>query len=217
MKLGDNLNNSFDNVIVRNISESTKRLDNFKITASNINLKYEIYNSIRGDMYIPSDFVVNPTKLYPFPANQYIYGNHLSLLNVHLNSMSKRYSSYVVCDDDTEFYDIQLELIKNYLPNDWDVIIMGNMKKLESIDNEIIYTPTFFKPSVSQIAGSQCAAINSKAYYSILDYMLSYKTHFKTGDAMWDVLSRSNQIKLYMMYPDITHQNRNTLKPYTIE
>lgn len=215
MKLGENLNLTFGNVMVRNVPEAKKRLEHFRIYADKINLNYEVFDGIRGDLYVPIDYQLKQRPhLYPPPGNQYYVGNFLSLLRIHLHAMSKRFPSYIVCDDDTVFVDHNLKLIKNYLPEDWDVVILGSMtynppsKKDEEIE------PVFNKPDFRQIAGSQCIAINSKCYYRILDYLLNFSIHSKSGDIMLDEMSSKKLIKLYMMFPDISYQERKVLKQY---
>jgi hypothetical protein len=220
MKLGENLNLTFGKAIVRNIPESKKRLENFKSSADLINLKYEIFDSIRGDLYVPINYKIKQrTELYPPPSNQYYVGNFLSFLRIHLDVLSKRYSSYIVCDDDTVFNDYNLKDIRGYLPIDWDIIVLGRMNKTapnkynETVEN----VPEFVTPSKNDIAGSQCIAINQKCYYIILDYLLSFQNHSKCGDIMLDELSSNKIIKLYLMLPDVTYQERKKLKPYTYE
>jgi hypothetical protein len=128
--------------------------------------------------------------------------------------MSKRFSSYIVCDDDTVFVDHNLKLIKNYLPPDWDVVILGSIanKSTSKTNDEI--DPVFIKPNTPQIAGSQCIAINSKCYYRILEYLLNFSNHSNFGDIMLDEMSSKKIIQLYAMFPDVSYQERKVLKQY---
>jgi hypothetical protein len=215
MKLGENLNLTFGNVIVRNVPEAKKRLEHFRIYADNISLNYEVFDGIRGDLYVPIDYRLKQRPhLYPSPANQYYVGNFLSFLRIHLYAMSKRFSSYIVCDDDTVFVDHNLKLIKNYLPPDWDVVILGSIanKSTSKTNDEI--DPVFIKPNTPQIAGSQCIAINSKCYYRILEYLLNFSNHSNFGDIMLDEMSSKKIIQLYAMFPDVSYQERKVLKQY---
>lgn len=219
MILGKNLNSTFGKVIVRNVPESKKRLDNFERSANSIELEYEVSESIRGDLYIPSDFKIKQRpQLYPTPSNQYYVGNFLSLLRVHLDALSKRYESYIVCDDDTVFHNLRLKYIKDYLPINWDIIVLGRMCNTIFEDySDREFEPTFITPKITDLAGSQCIAVNKKCYYPMLEHMLSFNEHHRMGDMMLDDLMHHKNIKVYLMLPDITLQDTNSLKPYTLE
>jgi hypothetical protein len=219
MKLGKNLNLTFGKTIVRNVPESVVRLYNFKKYADVIELEYEVFESIRGDLYVPNEFDLTPyNHQYPHPANQYFVGNFLSSMLVHLYVMSKRYESYIVCDDDTVFGDLDLKLIKDYLPDDWDIIILGKISppKYNELGNTEI-EPRFTRAKIGYVSGCHCVAINQKFYFTFLLSLLQFQTNKKFGDGMIDDFIKCKQANVYDMLPDITYQERNLLKPYVFE
>jgi hypothetical protein len=213
VKLGKIINEAFSHVYVKNIPSAIKRLESFKKSANDIKLKYEVYKSIVGDLYVPKNYQVKyRSGLYPEPYNQYLVGNHLTWLSIHLDAMRNNYDSYVVCDDDTIFYDIDLPSIKDKLPDDWDIIVLGEMEKTITSNENINFIRTDPK-----LAGCQCLAVNKKNYYQILNVMLMFNEIGYTGDTLINYLQGHTISNTYSMYPNITHQERYILKPYTIE
>lgn len=213
MKLGKNINNTFSIVYVKNILESKKRLESFKYYANTIDLKYKVYSAFKGDLYVPKDYTIKyRPSLYPNPHNQYLAGNHYTWLSIHLDAMINRYESYVVCDDDTVFKDIEISDISKSLPNDWDILILGEMVDTDESTDEVIFNRLNYN-----IAGCQCIAINNKCYFKVLSHLTSFDILGYTGDVSVGYLSKAELLNVYQMFPSITYQDRTNLIPYTIE
>lgn len=214
MKLGENLNSTFDCIYMRNLPEAVKRRKSFEETANSVDLKYKRVDAIKGYDYVPADYQIKhePTA-YPYPANQYLMGNFYTFTYILLDAMSNNYNSFVYCDDDVIFNEVDISYIKPLLPDDWDVIILGRMCM-----NTKVGDVNFIKTSEEQyISGSHCVAINKKFYYKLMDSLLKMDTEGFFGDRLYHLLASRGEINLYMMMPDITRQERELLKPYTIE
>lgn len=213
MKLGKNINNAFSKVYVKNLLESKKRLESFTHHADIINLKYKVYSAFRGDLYVPKSYTIkHRSKLYPTPYNQYLAGNHYTWLSIHLDAMINRYESYVICDDDTIFKDLEIPDIHKAIPIDWDILILGDMSNVNSNTNELIFNRLNYN-----IAGCHCIAINSKCYFKVLNHLTMFDTLGYTGDVSVNHLSTTELLNVYEMFPSITYQDRKNLIPYSIE
>jgi len=215
MKLGRNLNKTFGRVYVKNLPTSKKRLQLFKENAKKIGLNYTVFKAVNGSKFVESDYEIkrNP-DLYPFPANQYIMGNCYSGIAIHLNAMSHEYESYITCDDDTIFHDINIDFLKPLLPVDWDIIILGSIPNYNDSEMNIPVSFTKLNNDPKEIAGSHCLAIHSRCYNKFLMEMMRVDTHGKIGDAVIHSLAAEGKINLYKLYPNITYQEREKLTPY---
>ena len=217
MKLGENLNKTFGKVIVKNLREAPKRLNNFKKYADAINLDYEVYDAIYGKMFVPKDyeFYNCPSGWLKSPDSQYLFGYHLSFIGALMQAISKRQSSFIICDDDTEFLDIDLTFIKDHLPEDWDAIQLGTIQNINN-NKELSFRKI---TSPIDIQGSHCVAINWKAYFKILLACFKFNENNdgrqagKIGDGLYHRLAEDGQINFYQMTPDISRQNRTSLIP----
>lgn len=218
MRVGETLNSSFGHCYVKNVVGADKRLANFKISADTIGLDYEVFTGIRGDLYVPFDYDIQPKpSLYPFPSNQYLMGNLFSCMSIHLDAMRHNYPSYVTCDDDTMFYDIDLQELT--LPDDWDVIILGQPAwetNIQPIPQDIVYIE-LTDINHELIAGAHCVAIHRRSYFKLLMSYMKFETHWKIGDGLLHKMAKESKLKLYKLLPDISYQERTLLKPYTIE
>lgn len=221
MILGENLNSTFSNVYVKNVPDAKQRLEHFKIHADKIGLQYEVFRGIRGDSFVPENYMIKyRPNMYPVPANQYLVGNWASGLAIHLDAISKNYESYVVCDDDTVFKNVEVDHIKPNLPIDWDMIILGEMNTTtnDQSDSAVTFTKIVNNSDLEQsvLVGCQCLAINRKFYFKYLLYTLGLDTHGKIGDVLLCLMVEHDDINLYKMKPDITYQERSNLTPYVI-
>lgn len=221
MKLGQNLNTTFGNIYVKNIPDAKQRLEHFKSQADNIGLQYQVYQGVRGDLFVPEDYTITyRPSLYPTPANQYLVGNWASGLAIHLDAISNNYDSYVVCDDDTVFKETELEHIKPNLPLDWDVLVLGEMNTTANTESNsnLMFTPVHNDCNLEQIVlvGCQCIAVNRRFYFKYLQYMLGLDTHGRIGDVLLCLMVEHSDVNLYKMKPDITYQERTKLIPYAI-
>jgi hypothetical protein len=172
MTLGQNINSTFCKVYVKNLVDAKQRLDHFKFYADNVGLVYEVFNGIRGDSFVPHSYQIKyRPHMYPTPANQYLVGNWASSLAIHLNAISNNYESYVVCDDDTVFKNVELDHIKPYLPIDWDIIILGeiNHTNYDKLDTSVSFDKIYNSENLEQsiLVGCQCIAINKKFYFTL--------------------------------------------------
>lgn len=221
MILGENLNSTFSNVYVKNVPDAKQRLEHFKMHSDKIGLQYEVYRGIRGDLFVPEEYMIRyRPSMYPVPANQYLVGNWASGLAIHLDAISNNYDSYVICDDDTVFKNVELDHIKPNLPLDWDIIILGEMNTTSDIhsDSNLMFTKVFNDGNLEQsvLVGCQCLAISKKFYFKYLLYTLGLDTHGKIGDVLLCLMVEHDDINLYKMKPDITYQERANLTPYVI-
>lgn len=220
MILGKNLNHTFGHVYVKNVAEAKSRLDSFIRTASSIELEYEVFSAIRGDRYVPIDYQIKlEPHLYPVPANQYLAGNCYTTISIILDAMRHRYESIVICDDDTIFYNVNLEYIKNHLPEHWNVINFGSLESVPTpiaSENEIVPTIELLT-DVKEFSGSHCVAIHESCYYNLLLECCKFDVHGYFGDRLLYQLAEENRLIVHKMKPDITYQERNVLQPYVIE
>lgn len=217
MRLGENLNTSFGHVYLKNIPRATKRYESFKNSAEKIGLEYTTFKAIEGHRYVPDEYKIKfRPELYPVPGNKYLVGNCYSGIAIHLDAMANNYESYITCDDDTIFYDLDFECIKPYLPEDWDIIILGTMGQIGPQEPS---TAWFSKldDNPKEIAGCSCIAIHSRFYNTFLMEMMMFDVHGRIGDSLVHMLAEQTRINLYRMFPHITYQERTVLKPYTIE
>ena len=216
MKLGKNLNSTFSNVYVKNIPRATVRMDLFKQHAEMIELQYETFKAIEGNKYVPDDYEIKyRPELYPIPANKYLVGNCYSGIAILLDAMANNYESFITCDDDTIFYNLELEYIKPHLPEHWDIIILGSIEKVYRQDTTM---PLFEKMSndPKELAGCHAIAVHNNFYNTYLMEMLKFDTHGRIGDTLIHFFIEAHSINVYRMLPDITYQERNILSPYTI-
>lgn len=221
MTLGENINNTFGKVYVKNLLDAKQRLNHFKSHADSIGLVYEIFKAIKGDTFVPKNYSIKYRPFfYPTPANQYLVGNWASTLAIHLDAISNNYDSYIICDDDTVFKNIELDYIKPNLPVDWDMIILGeiNCNNSHELNSQIYFEKIVNNTNLEQsvLVGCQCMAINKGFYFKLLLYMLGLDTHGKIGDVLMCLMVENNDINLYKLKPDITYQERSILAPYTI-
>lgn len=211
MKLGENLNQSFDAVFVRNVKESTERYDNFVRYADQIGLKFQRFEAINGSKYFPDENTLKPSmnpSQYQNGSHKYILGNHYTLISLILHAMANDYESIVTCDDDTEFLDIDIDLIKPHLPDDWDMVQLGSWDGSNKNDFGIIPLDS------RSTRGSHCCAIHKRAYYKLL---IELEQQNKTGDGLFQDMIESGRLKFYQLCPDITIQNRGELIPYSYD
>lgn len=217
MKLGENLNNTFGHVYVKNIPKAIQRLETFKLHADAIGLNYTVFRAIEGSNFVPDDYVVKfRPELYPFPANQYLVGNCYSGIAILLDAMSNNYESYVTCDDDTVFYDLDITHIKPHLPDDWDIIILGTFDDIGT-QTDISLSCYKIGNDPKEIAGSSCIAVHRRFYNTFLMEMLQFDTHGKIGDTLIHLLCEQKKVNLYRLLPHVTYQERVKLQPYVIE
>jgi hypothetical protein len=215
MKLGENLNKTFDCVYLRNLPEAVTRRQSFEITANSIGLKYKTINGIKGYDYVPPEYQIKrDSHLYPYPANQYLMGNFYSFTYMLLDAMSNGYDSFLYCDDDTIFYDMDVDFIKPHLPHDWDVILLGRLHRITNTQSTITFRLT---NSANDIAGSFCVGINKKFYFKLLHNLFTMDTSGQFGDRLFHYLALRNEAKVYVGTPDISYQERDLLIPYKVE
>lgn len=214
MKLGENLNKTFDCVYLRNLPEAVIRRKSFEATAGEIGLEYRTIKGIKGYDYVPPEYRIKfDPDYYPYPKNQYLMGNFYSFTYMLLDAMSNSYNSFVYCDDDTIFNDLDIDFIKPLLPSDWDVIILGRMGKLNDVQRDITFILT---DDPYNITGSQCVAINKKFYFKLMHSLLAMDTDGYFGDRLFHFLASRKEANVYYMLPDLTYQERALLPPYTI-
>jgi hypothetical protein len=223
MKLGKLLNESFDHVYVKNMSDAKKRLKSFEDSASLIDLTYEVYKAIEGTKYVPQEYEIKyRPELYPIPANQYLVGNLFTTMSIFLDAMRKSYESIVICDDDVVFYDYDFTSIKKDIPIDWDIIILGS--SIENIKREIDRSNNielnFLKMSYGEahpVSGCHCTAFSKKAYWKYMIHLLNFDTHGRFGDVIITDMSAQDDMNIYITSTDVCFQDREKLKPYVIE
>jgi len=223
MKVGEWLNNVFFKVIVKNLDLAEKRLENFDRSAKSVNLEYEIYRAINGMKYIPDN--INFKNVFwdykGFDA-QYLLGNHISHIGIILHAMSNQFESYVSCDDDCEFSEVEIENI-SHLPNDWDLIILGGfVTHSASTVDQINFSKI---NSANEIAGSHCSAVNKNFYYKWFIKACEFVNDIQgkqrevggfVGDTLIHHMWVNNDINVYRTNISLVGQNRTSLIPYTI-
>lgn len=217
MRLGENLNTTFDKVYLKNVPRAIKRYESFRKSAEEIGLEYTTFKAIEGYGYVPDEYEIKyrPT-LYPVPANKYLVGNCYSGIAILLDAMANNYESYVTCDDDTIFYNLDFEYIKPYLPDDWDIILLGTIENVGDQGPSIAWFSKL-DDTPKEIAGSGCIAVHRRFYNTFLVEMMAFDVHGRIGDSLIHMLAEQKRVNLYQMLPHLTYQERNKLPPYTIE
>lgn len=217
MKLGENLNTSFGHVYLKTLPRAIKRYESFKNSAEKIGLEYTPFKAIEGYNFVPDEYEIKyRPELYPVPANKYLVGNCYSGIAILLDAMANNYESYVTCDDDTIFYDLDFECIKPYFPEDWDIIILGTIDTVGPQGPSIAWFSKLDDEPI-EIAGSSCIAVHSRFYNTFLMEMMAFDIHGRIGDSLIHMLAEQNKVNLYRMFPHLTYQERSKLLPYTIE
>lgn len=219
MKVGKALNQAFDNVYVKNLKNARKRLESFKDSASNIQLKYEVVTAINGLEYVPESYTVKyRPELYPVPGNQYLVGNFSTSLYILLDAMSKNYNSFIVCDDDTIFYDLDVPTLCNKLPANWDIIVLGPINDTVDIRTTKILPDISFTRLINdnKLAGCQCIAVNKSCYWACLQEYLSFDQHGRFGDVSHANFTFDKNLHIYLVDQSLCYQERTSLAPYTI-
>jgi hypothetical protein len=215
MKLGHSINEAFGHVYVKNIPEATTRLQSFVDSAAKVDLQYEVFKAIRGDQYVPPDYIIKyRPELYTFPWNQYLVGNYCTSMAILLDAMRNNYDSYVICDDDVIFYDKDFPSIAESLPSDWDIIILGQMSKTsEEVHGRI--NMNYVRVRNYDLPGCHCIAFNKRLYWKQLHNYMGFDSHGRFGDVTVGDMSLTD-VNVYYISPNICYQERVVLKPYTI-
>lgn len=216
MKLGKAVNEAFGHVYVRNIAEATTRLNSFKNSANSIELDYEIFRAVRGDKYVPHDYVIKyRPEIYVFPWNQYLVGNYCTAMALLLDAMRNDYDSYVLCDDDVVFYDKDFSSLTKNLPEDWDIVILGQMAQVDMDISEDVDI-SYIKVHNADLPGCHCIAFNKKVYWKQLHSYMGFDSHGRFGDVTVGDMSLTDEVNVYYISHHICYQERSVLKPYTI-
>ena len=217
MKLGEALNEAFGHVYVKNLPKATLRERSFKNTANLINLKYELFRAISGNSYVPKDYLIKyRPECYPNPHNQYLAGNFCTSMAILLDAMKNDYDSYVICDDDTVFYNIECESLLPNLPKDWDILILGQMLPVP-IDTTQTVSVDFTRVQTADLPGCHCIVINKKLYWKQLVNYMGFDQHGRFGDVTVGDMSMTDDIKVYYAATNLCYQERELIKPYTID
>jgi GR25 family glycosyltransferase involved in LPS biosynthesis len=166
--LGDTLNKIFGTAYIKNLKTSVER-KNYIINECNIvNLKYEIFEAVDGKLHYDNNFTLQHGPYHlTFPSSAGFMGNQITSFNIITHAITLNLPHIMMLDDDCIFRhtkDIKpevIELINQNLPEDWDVIILGDIYDGEIGDRDIIY----HKCAVhNEAAGSHGIAINSKVF-----------------------------------------------------
>jgi len=96
---------------------------------------------------------------------------------------------------------LSMEDIKNKIPEDWDIIVLGSMFQTYPYTGDVDYTPNLL-----HTPGCHACAINHTVYHDIIAQSAPITN--VVGDHLNDHL-RSLGKKIYSVYPDICLQDRS--------
>jgi len=122
-----------------------------------------------------------------------------------MNAINDDLQNFVLLNDDIywdnyqNFTDIDFLNIKNKLPKNWDIIILGSLSTLYPYNGSVDYLNS------QHFSGCHGIAINNTIYHDYLKF--SYKREY-VGDGFVDWLSKQNK-HIYSIIPDICLQDHS--------
>ena len=209
MTLGSTLYDVFGKAYILNLKRSLDRRLSMEQKCSSIDLRYEFFEAFDGDNFMlpfyTKDGFMNNNQLGAVTTSRYYTAQYALNYIIH-RAVNNNTPSFIFMNDDvyfnnyTSFTDHNFSSIKNSLPDDWDIIILGNMFHTFAYDGEVRYLP-----NTTHTPGCHALAINHTAYHTIIAE--SAPVTNVVGDHLNDRL-REKGMKIYQIHPDICLQDR---------
>jgi len=215
MKLGNYLNETFGKAYILNLKSQKERRDSTTKNCDEINLDYKIVYAFDGIKFYKDNlktFLSEKKNFnranFEYPVNVRYYASQMSTDVLVMNAINDDLKSFIHLNDDVhwsnyaDFEKENYDQIKNNLPEDWDIIILGNMHTVNTFNSSkgVEYTKVN-----SDTSGCHGIVINHTVYHDWLYY--SFKREF-IGDGLVKYLISQNK-KVYIIKPDLCLQNRD--------
>lgn len=210
MTLGSALYDAFGKTYILNLKRSLDRRLSMEQKCSSIDLRYEFFEAFDGDNFMlpfyTKDGFMNNNQLGVVTTSRY-YAAQYALNYVIHRAINNSTPSFIFMNDDvyfdnhTSFTDHNFSSIKNSLPDDWDIVVLGSMFHTFAYDGEVRYFP-----NITHTPGCHALAINHTAYHDIIAE--SAPVTAVVGDYLNDRL-RGKGMKIYQIHPDICLQDRS--------
>jgi hypothetical protein len=206
--LGGTLNDVFGNARIKNVPGSNERLSFVKNSFDQIKMNYDIFPAYDGKKFTNQSLIINHGRFnIGYPSSAGFVGNQISTFVILLNEINYYNSnSFMIFDDDCYFLNFENEnnfnSIKDNLPDNWDVIIFGNVEPVISSSKDYTYKKV---SDWRDCAGSHGIAVNKKVYLDWL-YILDGAQYW--GDGTIHRLFELGH-NIYKIFPGICAQNRN--------
>lgn len=210
MKLGEQLNHLFGKAYIKNLKESQIRRKFITEQCQSINLNFKIIEAING-MELPDinpQYTIQHGRFHiTYPASAGLLGAQRTSLMINEIAIKENLNSYIGIDDDCIF-DHALALsesaiikLKDDLPSDWDVIILGDITGDDiSHQTEVSYVRCL---THSWAAGSHGVAIRNTMFHEYFD---SSKAFWGDG-IIGNLIDKGKNV--YKIFPSICRQNRS--------
>jgi hypothetical protein len=223
VKLGNYLNKTFGKAYILNLKSQKERKYLVKKNCDEINLDYKFVDGFDGIKFYKNslrDFLSEKKNFnntnFEYPVNVRYYASQMSTDVLIMNAINNDIKSFIHLNDDVywsnyvNFTKENYDQIKNNLPKDWDIVILGNMSTVNRFNPskgvEYINIPDL------DTSGCHGIAINHTVYHDWLYY--SFKREF-IGDWLIKHLICQNK-KVYIIKPDLCLQNRDIPSTMTL-
>jgi hypothetical protein len=210
MTLGAALYDAFGKTYILNLKRSLDRKLSMEQKCSSINLNYEFFEAFDGDNFkfpfYTKDGYMNGNQLGEITTSRY-YAAQYALNYIIHRAINNNIKSFIFMNDDVyfdnyqNFTDQNFLDIKNKIPENWDIIVLGHMFPTIPYSGEVAYAP-----NTAHTKGCQALAINHTAYHDIISQ--SAPVTNVVGDHLNDKL-RSIGKNIYHACPDICLQDRS--------
>lgn len=208
MTLGESINNAFGDVYILSLKSCYDRREYIKNECDKINLKYQFFDAYDGVKLFHNLEYQDTTisnRFSPYPSSARYYAAQVSADVIVMNAINNDLKSFVLLNDDIYWENYQnfthqnfLD-IKNKIPNQWDIIILGNIDTLYSYTGEIKYD------IAEHYSGCHGIVINNILYHDWLKYSAEKQY---VGDGFVEFLCTQKNKIVYSLKPDVCLQNR---------
>ena len=210
MTLGAALYDAFGKTYILNLKKSLDRKLSMEKKCSLINLNYQFFEAFDGDNFLFPFYTkggyMNHNQLGEITTSRY-YAAQYALNYIIHRAINNNVKSFIFMNDDVyfdnyhSFTDQNFLDIKNKIPEDWDIIVLGSMFQTYPYTGDVDYTPNLL-----HTPGCHACAINHTVYHDIIAQSAPITN--VVGDHLNDHL-RSLGKKIYSVYPDICLQDRS--------
>jgi len=210
MTLGAALYDAFGKTYILNLKRSLDRKLMMESKCSLVNLNYEFFEAFDGDNFLFPFYTkggyMNSNQLGEITTSRY-YSSQYALNYIIHRAINNNVKSFIFMNDDVYFDNYQtftdqnLLDIKYKIPENWDIIVLGNMFQTVPYSGEVDYVS-----NLHHTKGCQALAINHTAYHDIISQ--SAPITDVVGDHLNDKL-RGIGKNIYSICPDICLQDRS--------
>lgn len=208
MKLGPTLNKLFGKAYIKNLlSSESRRLEMIK-QCELINLDYEFTEAIDGKLHCDENYTLQHGPFFlTYPSSAGFLGVQMTAYNQLTHAIENNLEHAIFLDDDCRFdhtIDITekfLRSIEDGLPEDWDIIILGDIDGESVINQNILY---YKCTNHHEAAGSHGVAVNKKIF---IELQSAYSSHEFLGDGVVGHFIDIGK-NIYKLHPSICRQDR---------